>query len=225
MYLKKKFGSKKNRIAPINESNNTQIEELKMMHKIDEENICDEFLVLKESENILSSPNDIESEESLVLKESENILSSPNDIESEESLVLKESENILSTPNDIESEEYWEHLLEHPDYNTDTGNGRFSKNKGSLCIDVTMGWGEKKIGVASGDGKISLKQAFTIMREMPEKPMLLIRTSTRGLKSPGSFYVKGFQTKGSNFEVIKTSLESNHLNKYYSTRKAWLNNK
>jgi hypothetical protein len=60
---------------------------------------------------------------------------------------------------------------------------------------------------------------------MPEKPMLLIRTSTRGKKSPGSFYVKGFQTKGSNFEVIKTSLESNHLNKYYSTRKAWLNNK
>ena len=120
------------------------------------------------------------------------------------------------------TDDYWENLLDHPHYNTDTGNGRFSEYRGSECLDVTRKCGEKKLGTASGPNSIDLKTAFAMMREMPEQPMLLIRTSTRGSKSPGSFYAKGFRSKGCELEVLKTALKNNQSNNRFSARKAWV---
>ena len=123
---------------------------------------------------------------------------------------------------DITDDEYWENLLEHPHYNTDSGNGRFSEYKGSVCLDVTRKGGDKKLGTATGPNCIDLKTAFAMMREMPGQPMLLIRTSRRGTKSPGSFYAKGFRGKGCDLEELKTALNNNQSNNRFSTRKAWV---
>ena len=106
----------------------------------------------------------------------------------------------------------WEKLLAHPDYTTDTGD----REKGEIFSKEQV-----RLGDQSGAHAIILEEAFNRISQLPDKPMLLVKTSKWGEK-PGGFYAKAFANKGVDWDTLIHVLNENQSIGKYKSRKSWV---
>ena len=97
----------------------------------------------------------------------------------------------------------------------------FTTDTGNIQGGDTMSKKQINLGPQSGPGSLTFEEACEKARTLKEQPMFIVKTSKYG-RHPGSWYGKGFSSKGLTYDDVLHRLCENQSLGLFSRRKTWL---